>query len=104
MHDLVIRGGTVIDGTGRPGFAADVAVDDGRIAAVQPGASAGRSEIDARGRIVTPGFIDIHTHYDGQVAWDPTLNPSPLHGVTSVIMGNCGVGFAPVRAAHRKWA
>jgi len=101
LLDLVIRGGTVADGTGGPPFEADVAVAGGRIAAVGAVASAGRDEIDARGRLVTPGFVDIHTHYDGQALWDARLAPSSWHGVTTVVMGNCGVGFAPVRAADR---
>ena len=99
--DLVIRGGTVADGTGGPPYEADVAVAGGRIAAVGAVAGAGREEIDARGRLVTPGFVDIHTHYDGQALWDARLAPSSWHGVTTVVMGNCGVGFAPVRAADR---
>ncbi|GGC50388.1 amidohydrolase [Siccirubricoccus deserti] len=94
--DLVIRGGTVVDGTGRAGFEADVAVKDGRIAAIGPGLPRGREEISAKGRLVTPGFVDIHTHYDGQAVWDSHLAPSAIHGVTTAVMGNCGVGFAPV--------
>ena len=96
-YDLVIRGGTVIDGSGAPGREADVAVKDGRIAAVGAVSGSGAEEIDARGRIVTPGFVDIHTHYDGQVTWDHHLTPSAWHGVTTAVMGNCGVGFAPCR-------
>lgn len=99
--DLVIRGGTVIDGTGRDPFEADVAVKGGRIAAVGGAPSRGREEIDARGLLVTPGFVDVHTHYDGQAVWDSHLAPSAQHGVTTAVMGNCGVGFAPVRAADR---
>ncbi len=95
--DLVIRGGAVIDGTGRDAFRADVAVKDGRIAAVGEVPARGRKEIDARGHIVTPGFVDVHTHYDGQAVWDSHLAPSAQHGVTTAVMGNCGVGFAPVR-------
>jgi N-acyl-D-aspartate/D-glutamate deacylase len=96
--DLVIRGGTVMDGTGRPAVEADVAIADGRIAAIGPKLDAkGAEEIDARGKLVTPGFVDIHTHYDGQAVWDSHLAPSALHGVTTAVMGNCGVGFAPVR-------
>src|SRR5215213_2112066 len=96
--DLVIRGGNVMDGTGRPPVEADVAIADGRIAAVGPKLDArGREEIAARGLSVTPGFVDIHTHYDGQAVWDSRLAPSSWHGVTTIVMGNCGVGFAPVR-------
>jgi N-acyl-D-aspartate/D-glutamate deacylase len=98
MHDLVIRRGTVIDGTGEDRRNADVAVDGGTITAMGDDIDAGHREIDADGMIVTPGFVDIHTHYDGQATWDSQLAPSSLHGVTTVIIGNCGVGFAPVRA------
>ncbi|MBK8234784.1 MAG: amidohydrolase family protein [Deltaproteobacteria bacterium] len=96
-YDLLIRGGTIIDGTGGPSYAGDVGVVGGRIVAVGACEGAARREIDAAGAIVTPGFTDIHTHYDGQVSWDDTLAPSVLHGVTTVVMGSCGVGFAPVR-------
>ena len=95
--DLVIRGGTVVDGTGAPAFEADVAVRDGRIAAIGRVAERGAEEIDARGMLVTPGFVDIHTHYDGQAVWSDRLAPSSLHGVTTAVGGNCGVGFAPCR-------
>src|SRR3954468_5242331 len=94
--DLVIRGGTIVDGSGAPGFVADLAVRDGRIAAIGPKLPRGSEEIDAGGRLVTPGFVDIHTHYDGQAVWDSHLAPSAIHGVTTAVMGNCGVGFAPV--------
>ena len=97
MHDLVIRGGTVVDGTGGTPRIADVAVDGDKIAAVGTGLGKGRREIDARGLMVTPGFVDIHTHYDGQATWDPFFTSSSWHGVTTVVFGNCGVGFAPVR-------
>ncbi len=97
MPDLVIRGGTVVDGTGRPPLPGDVAVDGDRIASVGRLAERGRRAIDARGLLVLPGWADIHTHYDGQATWDPLLTPSSWHGVTAVIFGNCGVGFAPVR-------
>jgi N-acyl-D-aspartate/D-glutamate deacylase len=97
MHDLVIRAGTVVDGTGSPAQPADVAVDDGVITAVGDVDERGRRELDADGLLVTPGWVDIHTHYDGQVTWDPEVTPSSWHGVTTVVMGNCGVGFAPVR-------
>jgi len=95
--DLVIRGGEVFDGQGGASVQADVAVRDGRIAQVGKVAGVGAEEIDARGQIVTPGFVDVHTHYDGQATWDSRLQPSSLHGVTTVVMGNCGVGFAPCR-------
>jgi N-acyl-D-aspartate/D-glutamate deacylase len=95
--DLVIRGGKVVDGTGGLAFEADVAVRDGRIVQVGEVKGRGAEEIDATGRIVTPGFVDIHTHYDGQATWDAHMQPSAWHGVTTVVMGNCGVGFAPCR-------
>ena len=96
-YDLVVRGGTVVDGTGGEPFEADVGVKDGRIAAIGRIAGAGAEEINARGQIVTPGFVDVHTHYDGQATWDERMQPSSWHGVTTVVMGNCGVGFAPCR-------
>jgi N-acyl-D-aspartate/D-glutamate deacylase len=102
MHDLVIRGGTVVDGTGAAPVRADVAVDGGRITAVGTVGDAAEV-VDARDRIVTPGFVDIHCHYDGQATWDPVLEPSSLHGITTVIVGNCGVGFAPVAEDKRDW-
>ena len=103
MHDLVIKAGTVVDGTGRPSFTADVAIDDGRISRVEPGIHANaRRHIDADGALVTPGFVDIHTHYDGQATWDDLLDPSASHGVTTVVTGNCGVGFAPVRPGRQQ--
>lgn len=100
-HDLVIRSGTVVDGTGAKPRTADVAVDDGVITAVGRVDSKGTREIDADGLHVTPGFVDIHTHYDGQATWDAELAPSSWHGVTTAVMGNCGVGFAPVRPEDR---
>jgi N-acyl-D-aspartate/D-glutamate deacylase len=106
MHDLVIRNGTVVDGSGGPvrvAGTADIAVDGDRISAVGPDVGPGRREIDADGRLVTPGFVDIHTHYDGQATWDPEISPSSWHGVTTIVMGNCGVGFAPADPAKRAW-
>ena len=100
-YDLVIRGGTVIDGTGAAPIAADVAIRNGKIAAVGTIAGKGTEEIDATGKLVTPGFVDIHTHYDAQAVWDPHLAPSAQHGVTTVVMGNCGVGFAPCKPEDR---
>ena len=102
-HDLVIRGGRLFDGTGAEGRELDVAIDGDRIAAVGKDVGAGRREIDARGKIVTPGFVDMHTHYDAQASWDPFLTPSAWHGCTTVIMGNCGVGFAPARPDKHDW-
>jgi N-acyl-D-amino-acid deacylase len=101
MHDIVIRGGTIVDGTGAPAFTGDIAVDDGRITAVGGKAGPARRVIDADGLLATPGWVDVHTHYDGQATWDPMLAPSSWHGVTTILFGNCGVGFAPVRPHHR---
>src|SRR5215469_4909886 len=97
MHDLVVRNGTVIDGTGAPRCQLDVAIDGGLITALEPKAGLARREVNAEGLLVTPGWVDIHTHYDGQATWDPAMTPSSWHGVTTTIFGNCGVGFAPVR-------
>ena len=97
LHDLVIRNGKIFDGSGGKPFIGDVAIDDGKISLVGVIEGSGRKEIDAKGNLVTPGWVDIHTHYDGQVCWDPYLTPSSWHGVTTVVMGNCGVGFAPVK-------
>jgi N-acyl-D-aspartate/D-glutamate deacylase len=103
MHDLVIRAGTVVDGTGAPPLTADVAVDGERITTVGVVTDRGRTEIDADGAYVTPGFVDVHTHLDAQVAWDPDATSSCWHGVTSVVLGNCGVTFAPVRKGQERW-
>ncbi len=104
-HDLVIRNGTVVDGTGEPARSADVAITDGVVAAIGPAAEVGdgHREIDADGALVTPGFVDVHTHYDGQATWDPELTPSSWHGVTTTVFGNCGVGFAPARPEEHDW-
>jgi len=102
-HDLVIRGGTVVDGTGAPSRTADVAITGGIVTAVGTVDGTGAREIDADGALVTPGFVDIHTHYDGQATWDEQLTPSCWHGVTTVVMGNCGVGFAPVAPDRHEW-
>lgn len=103
MHDMVIRNALIFDGTGAPGFEGDLAIDDGLINAIGPVAGRGREEIEARGQIVTPGFVDIHTHFDGQATWDPYLAPSSQHGVTTTVMGNCGVGFAPAKPDQHDW-
>ena len=100
--DLVVRGGRIADGTGAALYEGDVAITGGRVTAVGAVTAAGRTEIDARGKLVTPGFVDIHTHYDAQAVWDDHLAPSSWHGVTTAVMGNCGVGFAPVRAADQQ--
>src|SRR5215475_11035819 len=97
MHDLVIRNGAVADGTGHSLQSADIAIDDGLISIVGEVSDRGREELDARDLVVAPGWVDIHTHYDGQVSWDTLIAPSSWHGVTTAVMGNCGVGFAPVR-------
>jgi len=101
-YDIVVRQGEIVDGSGAPTFRADVGIAAGRIAAIGQIAGAGAEEIDARGQIVTPGFVDIHTHYDGQALWSDQLTPSSNHGVTTVIAGNCGVGFAPCRRQDRE--
>lgn len=101
MHDTVIRGGTIVDGTGKKAFTGDIAIDGGRIAEVGGKAGPARRDIDAEGKIVTPGWVDVHTHYDGQATWDSELAPSSWHGVTTILFGNCGVGFAPVRPEHQ---
>ena len=102
MHDLVIRNATIVDGTGNDRFKGDVAVDAGRIVSVGEVTGEGKQEIDAAGNILAPGWVDVHTHYDGQVTWDPYVTPSSWHGVTTIVMGNCGVGFAPVRPGEEQ--
>ena len=101
MYDLIIRNGTVIDGTGNDRFVADIGIKEDKIAKIGQIADSATVEIDAKGKLVTPGWVDIHTHYDGQATWDPLLAPSSWHGVTTVVMGNCGVGFAPVKPEDR---
>ena len=103
MHDVVIRGGTIVDGTGRPGFTGDLAIAEGHIAAVGVDLGPARRQVDADGLLVTPGWVDVHTHYDGQATWDPQLAPSLWHGVSTVVMGNCGVGFAPATPDRHDW-
>ena len=99
--DLVIRGGTIADGLGGELYEGDVAVSGGRIVEVGRVAASGVEEIDAKGKLVAPGFVDVHTHYDGQVTWSHDISPSSQNGVTTAIMGNCGVGFAPCRPHQR---
>jgi N-acyl-D-aspartate/D-glutamate deacylase len=103
LHDLIVRGGTVVDGTGAPARTADVAITEGVVTDVGKVEGAARQEVDADGALVTPGFVDVHTHYDGQATWDPLLTPSCWHGVTTTVMGNCGVGFAPVAPERHEW-
>ena len=103
MHDMVIRSGKVVDGTGSEAQKVDIAIDDGLISAVGTGIGEGQIEIDASNYLVTPGFVDVHTHYDGQATWDPDMSPSSFHGVTTTVFGNCGVGFAPARPDSHDW-
>ena len=103
MYDLVIRNGTIYDGKGGKPYLADLAISGKKIAKIGDIEESGSKEIDAQGKIITPGFVDIHTHYDGQVTWDPYLRPSTYHGVTTVVMGNCGVGFSPCKPEKRDW-
>ncbi|GIR72223.1 MAG: hypothetical protein CM15mP74_34740 [Halieaceae bacterium] len=103
MFDLKISGGLVVDGTGVAGQVMDIGIVGDRIVAMGDLSDEAVREIDASGRIVTPGFVDIHTHYDGQATWDPEMAPSSWHGVTTVVMGNCGVGFAPAAPDKQEW-
>ena len=103
MHDVLIRGGKIVDGTGKPAFTGDVAITRGRVAAVGKDLGSAKRTVDANGLLVTPAWVDVHTHYDGQVAWDEQLTPSLWHGVSTVVMGNCGVGFAPATPDRHDW-
>ena len=102
MHDIVIRGGLIVDGTGSEPYQADLAIKDGKIAAIGEITESAEREIDATGKIVTPGFVDIHTHLDAQIAWDPDMTPISWHGVTTALIGNCGVTFAPCKPDDRE--
>ena len=103
MHELIVRGGTLVDGTGAEPRTADVAIDGGVITEVGGVTDSATRTIEADGLLVTPGWVDIHTHYDGQATWDTELAPSSWHGVTTLVMGNCGVGFAPARPDQHDW-
>jgi N-acyl-D-amino-acid deacylase len=103
MYDLIIKNAFIVDGSGTPGFKGDVAVLGDTIAAVGEIDGSAKETLDAKGALLTPGWVDHHTHYDGQVTWDPYFTPSGWHGVTTVVMGNCGVGFAPCKAEQRDW-
>ena len=103
MYDLIIKNGLIYDGKGSEPFEADIGISEDKIVAIGKIEENSIETIDAKGKIVTPGFVDIHTHYDGQVTWDPYLRPSTYHGVTTVVMGNCGVGFSPCKPDQRDW-
>tara|TARA_B100001113_G_scaffold239880_1_gene197248 strand:+ start:1802 stop:3523 length:1722 start_codon:yes stop_codon:yes gene_type:complete len=103
MFEMIIRNGTIIDGTGRDRYVADIGINDGKIVKIGEIKESSKNIIDAENKLVTPGWVDVHTHYDGQATWDPILAPSSWHGVTTVVMGNCGVGFAPVKPKDREF-
>jgi len=100
-YDLKIVGGFIVDGTGSPGYAGDIGIRDGKVVAMGQAPAGARTTIEARGQVVAPGVVDIHTHYDAQLLWDRNLSISPWHGVTTVVVGNCGFGIAPTRKEHR---
>src|SRR5262249_20005520 len=101
-HEIVVKGGTIVDGSGAKAFAADLAIDQGQISAIGRNLGGGRNGIDARRMIVCPGFVEIHTHLDAPIGWDPALTPVSWHGVPTALMGNCGVPFTPCRPEHRE--
>ena len=102
-HDIVIRNGTIVDGTGQPAFTGDIAIDGNTISEIGTVTGTGKEEIQAEGKIVTPGFVDLHTHLDAQIGWDPMMTSVTWHGVTTALMGNCGVTFAPCKPADREF-
>ena len=103
MYDLIIKNGTIIDGTGSPRKMSDIAIKNGKISEIGKISGQSKRVINAENKFITPGWVDIHTHYDGQATWDPYLTPSSWHGVTTCVFGNCGVGFAPVKKGKEKY-